>query len=175
MGWLSILCINAVLINLEKRQPKYCFWGPPKLLDQLRRCLRDKHYSLQTSVFMCTGQDSTSASITCAIPQTWEHRKSMAFCRTYSTNGTFPYQPNIKRYAPCCSCISMSCRSSCPGSITSSYTSKAGAAADSSDTTRDRSDLSPMIGTHLLIAEQLCGTGMRLMECARRYVGTCNG
>ncbi|WP_420799622.1 phage integrase N-terminal SAM-like domain-containing protein [Noviherbaspirillum saxi] len=91
---------------------------PPKLLDQLRRCLRDKHYSLRTERVYVYWARWYIRFHQLRHPNDMGDPEIHAFCRTCPTKETFRYQRIIKCCVLCFFCTNMCCKWNCLGSIT---------------------------------------------------------
>jgi hypothetical protein len=67
----------------------------PKLLDLLRRAVRNKHYSLNTERTYVYRQDGTFVFMAGGIPRIWEAMRSALFFPTSTTSGRSPVAAGI--------------------------------------------------------------------------------
>jgi integron integrase len=143
---------------------------PPKLLDQLRRCLRDKHYSLRTErVYVYWARwyirfHGLRHPIDMGGPEIHAFLSYLANERAVSASThhqalcalLFLYKHVLRIELPWMDKLQRPTRQARQPTVL----------------TRHEIDLvfAQMTGTHLLIGRLLYGTGMRLMECAQLRV-----
>jgi integron integrase len=143
---------------------------PPKLLDQLRRCLRDKHYSLQTErVYVYWARwyirfHNLRHPVDMGAPEIHAFLSYLSNERNVSLSThhqalcalLFLYKHVLQIELP----------------WIDNLPTPAKPVRQPTVLTRQEIDLifAQMTGTHLLIAQLLYGTGMRLMECAQLRV-----